>query len=621
MRVLPLHSRVFAILLLAGCLPCVFGQQAVMIVDNGDPANRIDLVILSDGYTTAELSKFNTDVRQLVDKMFAQEPFKEYARYFNIHRIDLASSESGADHPERDPPVFKNTAFDAAYNCANIQRLICVNTGKVLQAASNALSPAARDVLVVLVNDPEYGGSGGSVAVASTHSDVVELVLHELGHSFGLLADEYAGGGVCNPAAEPAAVNSTSQTARESIKWKHWIDPATAIPTLTTTPGTPGLYEGSIYCDKGLYRPTYNSKMRSVGQPFEQINAEQLIRRVYNLVSPVDTSQPSSNQLSLVHGTTQAFTVSTLVPQSHSLSITWRVDGQKRAEGSSFTLDTAGLAIGSHTVEAEIADTTAMVRNDPNALLKTRRSWTVTTVAAGNLTALFTQIATGSGYSTVFSLTNTGTIPFGGRLVLTDKEGSAFSVKMSGDLNPSASPGSLFAIAIPVGGSKTFTATAINSGDKLQTGWGHVESLSGTVSGSATFQLEELGRLVTVAGVLASQPIQFATIPVDNDEDESRFTGFAIANPGDEDIQVRITIVSENGTVVETLSPPEINPLRKRRQISVFLHQLVTGKTRFRGSMVIAVQGGKKCGVVALILARGLLSVIPVISEKSPAVP
>jgi hypothetical protein len=616
-----LHSRVFALLLLTGCLPRVFAQQAVTIVNNGDPANRIDLVILGDGYTTAELGKFNTDAQQLVARMFGQEPFKEYARYFNVHRIDIASAESGADHPERNPPVAKNTAFDATYNCANTQRLICINTSKVLEAVSSALSPVARDVLLVLVNDPEYGGSGGSVAVASTHPDVVELVLHELGHSMAQLADEYAGGGVCNSATEPPNVNSTSQTARESIKWKHWIEPSTAIPTLTTTPATPGLYEGSSYCDKGLYRPTYNSKMRSLGQPFEQINAEHLVRRFYNLVSPLDTSQPSTNQLTLVRGTKQVFTVSVLVPQSHNLSVAWRVDGQKQAEGSAFTVDTAGLALGSHTVETEIIDTTSMVRSDPTALLTERRSWTITIVAAGNLTALFTQIATGSGYSTVFSLTNTGTIPFAGRLVLTDKEGNAFSVRMSGDLNPSASPGSLFDIAIPIGGSKTFTATVLNPGDNLRTGWGQVESLSGTVSGSATFQLEELGRLVTVAGVLASQPIQFATIPVDNDEDESRFTGFAIANPGDEDVLVRITIVGENGNVVETVSPPEINPLRKRRQISVFLHQLVTGKTRFRGSMVIAVQGGKKCGVVALILARGLLSVIPVISEKSPTLP
>jgi hypothetical protein len=145
------------------------------------------------------------------------------------------------------------------------------------------------------VNDPVYGGSGGPVvAVASTHSDSTELVLHELGHSFGKLADEYDGAGNgCDSSVEPDEVNVTKATILSMVKWNHWIDPGTPIPTISTLPGVPGLYQGARYCTEGLYRPTYDSKMRSLSPPFEQINSEQLVKRYYNLVSPIDSSSPT----------------------------------------------------------------------------------------------------------------------------------------------------------------------------------------------------------------------------------------------------------------------------------------------------------------------------------------
>ena len=107
-----------------------------------------------------------------------------------MHRIDVASAQSGADHPLTS--TYVDTAFDATYSCAGIQRLICVSSSKVSAVLTNSIPAAnARDMIVVLVNDSEYGGSGGWFAVASLNGAVVELVLHETGHSFGLLADEY----------------------------------------------------------------------------------------------------------------------------------------------------------------------------------------------------------------------------------------------------------------------------------------------------------------------------------------------------------------------------------------------------------------------------------------------
>ncbi|MFN0087487.1 MAG: M64 family metallopeptidase [Blastocatellia bacterium] len=360
-----------------------FGQTVVQVVNNGPSANRVDLVILAEGYTSAEQSKFAMDVQQLLPFIFGQEAYLEYRNYFNVFRIDMVSNQSGADHPERNPPVFRDTAFDATYNCQGIQRLICVNTTKV-NAAMASLSPNQRDMLLVLVNDTEYGGSGGFVAVASVHSAVVDLVLHEGGHSFGLLADEYGGPPppACNSAVEPAEVNATRETVRSMIKWNAWIDAGTPIPTPGMTPGVPGLYQGAKYCDAGLYRPTYNSKMRALGVPFEQINVEQLVKRIYNLVSPLESSLPVAGSLTLVQGTGQSFSVVTTTPLTHALTVTWRVDGAVAGAGTAFNLNTAPLSPGPHTVAVEVRDSTGMVRNDPTGLLIETRAWNVTILSA-----------------------------------------------------------------------------------------------------------------------------------------------------------------------------------------------------------------------------------------------
>ena len=344
---------------------------------------------MGDGYTAAQMSKYQSDVQQFIQAMFAQDPYREYSSYFNVHRIDVVSNESGADHPERSS--FVDTALDAAYNCNGTQRLVCISVPKALAVINRSISPAQSDIKLVIVNDPEYGGSGGTVAVASVHSLAVEIILHELGHSFGLLADEY-GGTTCGGA--DSAPNITIQTDRANIKWNYWIDGTTAIPTLTDTPGVPGLYDGAQYCDHGYYRPTYNSKMRTLGPPFEQINLEQLIKRIYNWVSPLDNSSPASTALILTRGQTQNFSVSKLMPFSHQLSVTWSVDGQSQSTADSFLLDTTALTAGSHSIDVMIKDNTLAVRRDLDHLLEDTNHWEVTVLAAASTPpVLMTEVA------------------------------------------------------------------------------------------------------------------------------------------------------------------------------------------------------------------------------------
>src|SRR5262245_24577643 len=225
LRALARCGAVVAVTLLIAAL--AGAEPFTTIRDNGDSARRVDLVIMGDGYAASDLgtNQFADDVEAFVQNMFLQEPFLEYRAYFNVHRVDVTSNESGVDHPERG--VFRDTALDSSYNCAGIQRLICVDTAKVNGVLSRtALAPNARELILIIVNDTEYGGSGGTVAVASIHPSAVEIILHELGHSFGLLADEY--GGPPPPSCNPSAVNPnvTGETTRALIKWNAWINPS-----------------------------------------------------------------------------------------------------------------------------------------------------------------------------------------------------------------------------------------------------------------------------------------------------------------------------------------------------------------------------------------------------------
>ena len=394
------HSRFVIVIACWAASIGVAGAEPITTIRNSGPsANRVDLVIMGDGFTASQIAsgEYAAQIQVQAQRLFAQEPYLEYGAFFNVHRIDVTSAQAGADHPERG--VFVDTALNATYNCGfpvPIQRLICVSTANVNAVlARTALPLDARDIILVIVNDTEYGGSGGAVAVASLHRDATELVLHENGHTFAQLADEYNYSPPACVTSEPGNANATRETRRDFAKWRHWIDPATPVPTGGSANGVPGLYEGAVYCTSGAYRPTFDSKMRSLGRPFEQINTEQHIRRIYNLVSPLDSWSPTAAALTVIRGVPNYFSVAVPAPRTHALSVNWFVDGVLTGTGLEFSSDV--MLLGAHRLEARVQDTTGLVRNDPTGLLLETHAWDVTVQDGPTSVPTFLRVASIAG--------------------------------------------------------------------------------------------------------------------------------------------------------------------------------------------------------------------------------
>jgi hypothetical protein len=226
----------------------------------------------------------------------------------------------------------------------------------------------------------------------------------------------------------------------------------------------------------------------------------------------------------------------------------------------------------------------------------------------------FSHVAVGGGFTNVFTITNTGGTTATGTLSLTDQGGKPFLVSLNG------SPATSLAVSIDPGGTRIYTAAALSPSDPAKSGWAKLESAGGSLGGVGTFLFREGSVLKTIAGVLATQPTELATIPIDNDDTLQRFTGFAVANHGTGDINIKIVAVREDGTVADTLSPPELNPLGPQRQVARFLHEYRPTLSRFRGSMVLIGQGGNTFVVVALAQNEGKYTAIPAIPEKSSTI-
>ncbi len=237
------------------------------IYDQGDPSHKIDIAILAEGYTTGEMDKFVSDAKRLVDSLFVVPPFSEMKNLFNVYLLKTRSVESGTDIPGEH--IYRNTLFNSTFYTFDISRYL---TTSDMKSVHDMAADIPYDQLILLVNSSRYGGGGfyNSINVCTTdHKLSPNVFVHEFGHGFAGLADEYYTSEVAfdeyyNLKAEPWEPNITTLVNFNS-KWKDMVKESTVVPTPREEKYETliGAFEGGGYVPKGIFSPMQDCRMKS----------------------------------------------------------------------------------------------------------------------------------------------------------------------------------------------------------------------------------------------------------------------------------------------------------------------------------------------------------------------
>jgi hypothetical protein len=208
------------------------GVKAWAVFENGPPAEKVDLLLMGDGYTAAEMEKWHADARRLAETLFAVSPFKERRRDFNVWAVDTPAPESGVSRPS--DGVHRRSPLRAAYDAFGSERYVLSFDNKRLREAAAA---APYDFIEIVVNDRKYGGGGIHNLYATVSADnafTPYVFVHEFGHHFAGLADEYYTSPVAYETGgeerlEPWEPNVTADP--KAARWADLITPGTPLPT------------------------------------------------------------------------------------------------------------------------------------------------------------------------------------------------------------------------------------------------------------------------------------------------------------------------------------------------------------------------------------------------------
>lgn len=282
------------------------------IVDNGLPFEKVDLLILADGYSKKERKKFRRDVKRYTDVLFASAPFDRRKDDFNVWIIEVISDDSGIDQPRKN--IWKDNSLGSTFNSFDIERYVLTFENRRIR---DIASMVPYDALYILFNTPRYGGGGIYNSIATCYTGQPEntpdwwsdyVFVHEFGHSFAGLADEYYSSDVAYNDMyplhlEPWEPNITTLQINNMPKWQNLLAPDIEIPTpwskatydslsrarrslnksdenyeqkrheldekmremrqASEFENVVGCFEGAGYASEGIYRPAIDCRMFS----------------------------------------------------------------------------------------------------------------------------------------------------------------------------------------------------------------------------------------------------------------------------------------------------------------------------------------------------------------------
>ena len=373
-------SLIFIVLILLGCWLPVAAQSQHFKIDTlqyqGSANHMVNLVILGDGYTKDQLEDYAADSKQFTNYFFAIEPFKQYSNFFNVFAIRTISEESGATHdckasdcvhgdtdlskyPKRYnkftrdhavPVTHPNTIFGSSFDNGGLHRLVVPQKNDRIEEVLKTHIPNYTQV-VILVNSPFYGGSGGKWATSTVNFKSNDIAVHEIGHSFAQLADEYWAGN--QYAIE--SVNRSQTADVNTVPWKYWLGKDGV-----------GIYSyGGKGSPSAWFRPHEYCKMQYLVAPFCPVCQEQFVASIKRKSSPFIAVKPILNNV-LTLDSVQKFTLRLAKPSPNTFKLVWLLNNEAIAHDiDSIYLDPGMLHNGANELKVCIQDTTGLLRN-PN---------------------------------------------------------------------------------------------------------------------------------------------------------------------------------------------------------------------------------------------------------------
>jgi hypothetical protein len=213
-----------------------------IVIESGPPSRKVDLLLLSDGYSPSQAAAFRADAARLLDALFALEPFKSRREDFNVRALHVPASPLSVE-----------------FNIFGLERYALTYDNRALR---NTAAAAPYDIVEVLLNEAKYGGGGifnQQSTVAAANESAAYVFIHELAHNLAGLGDEYVGSVTYETGApvkaEPWEPNITALHDPSALKWRDLLEPGTPVPTPPSYAGKVGAFEGAGYEARGLYRP------------------------------------------------------------------------------------------------------------------------------------------------------------------------------------------------------------------------------------------------------------------------------------------------------------------------------------------------------------------------------
>lgn len=280
------------------------------VVKHGPSSNRVDITLMGDGYDMEELKGF-TKLAADIPPLFERQPtFREYWNYLNFLRCDLLSADNGVD--------FRDREYDTALNAKTGDTYaghVVIDRGRV--AAMFAEMPDHDNLAIVFVKNGVLGTGGGGVATIGGRE--YTTTVHEWGHAFGQLGDEYETAQSAHQGAPGRSANVSDVDDPEKVPWAHWLK--------AKHPGV-GVHEGAAARPKGAWRATTTGCTMASGERFCLVCQEQLVLRIYAYVDPIDACTPDpqpnrSKDVLTVGPEPLTFDVQVMRPTSHALDVTW----------------------------------------------------------------------------------------------------------------------------------------------------------------------------------------------------------------------------------------------------------------------------------------------------------